>query len=258
MALEIILRFDIAQESRELSPEESDLRMRLKRRVISLAVLDRSRKRQSSRVANLKEGDANTRYFHLRINARRRKNHIHRLKHNGGWVTDHSQKEAIVQSHFAEAIMRSGPRTSDINWSIIPQPLCDFSHLGDDFSEGEIKGAVFRSASDKAPGPDGFTGAFFKSCWDIIKADLVAVVNQFSTLHTANLHWLNSANIALIPKKEGAEEITDFRPISLIHAVAKIISKLMATRLAPLMNDVVPHAQSAFIKKRSIHDNSLC
>ena len=153
--------------------------------------------------------------------------------------------------------MRSGPRTSDINWSIIPQPLCDFSHLGDDFTEGEIKGAVFGSASDKAPGPDGFTGAFFKSCWDIIKADLVAVVNQFSTLHTANLHWLNSANIALIPKKEGAEEITDFRPISLIHAVGKIISKLMATRLAPLMNDVVSHAQSAFIKKRSIHDNFL-
>jgi hypothetical protein len=45
----------------------------------------------------------------------------------------------------------------------------------------------------------------------------MAVINQFSSLQMSNLHWLNSANNALIPKKEGAEEITGFRPISLIR-----------------------------------------
>jgi hypothetical protein len=55
-------------------------------------------------------------------------------------------------------------------------------------------------------------------------------------LHTNNLNWLNSASIALIPNKEGAEEVTDFRPISLVHAIAKLISKMMATRLAPFMH----------------------
>jgi hypothetical protein len=85
----------------------------------------------------------------------------------------------------------------------------------------------------------------------------MAMINHFSSLRTNHLHWLNSANIALIPKKEGAEEITDFRPISLIHAIAKLISKMLATRLAPYMNMLVSNAQSAFIKKRSIHDNFL-
>jgi mannosylglycoprotein endo-beta-mannosidase len=61
----------------------------------------------------------------------------------------------------------------------------------------------------------------------------------------------------LIPKKEGAEEVSDFRPISLIHTIAKIIAKLLALRLAPFMNELVSNAQSAFIKKRSIHDNFL-
>ena len=51
--------------------------------------------------------------------------------------------------------------------------------------------------------------------------------------------------------------MTDFRPISLIHAVAKIISKMMASWLARLMNEIVSNAQSAFIKTRSIHDNFL-
>jgi hypothetical protein len=47
--------------------------------------------------------------------------------------------------------------------------------------------------SDKAPGPDGFTGIFFKSCWDIIKADVVRAANAFYSLRIGNLDILNSA-----------------------------------------------------------------
>lgn len=61
----------------------------------------------------------------------------------------------------------------------------------------------------------------------------------------------------LIPKQEGADEITDFRPISLIHGIGKLISKILAIRLQPIMNSLISHAQSAFIKKRSIHDNFM-
>jgi hypothetical protein len=43
----------------------------------------------------------------------------------------------------------------------------------------------------------------------------------------------------------------------LIHAIAKIIAKILALRLAPLMDDLVSNAESAFIKRRSIHDNFL-
>jgi mannosylglycoprotein endo-beta-mannosidase len=85
----------------------------------------------------------------------------------------------------------------------------------------------------------------------------MAAINLFSSLHAENFHWLNSANIVLLPKKEGAEDISEYRPISLIHTVAKIIAKMMASRLAPKMNDLISHSQSAFIKNRSIHDNFL-
>jgi hypothetical protein len=80
---------------------------------------------------------------------------------------------------------------------------------------------------------------------------------NISNLHSENFHWLISANIVLIPKKEGAESITDYRPINRFHAMAKIIAKVMATRLAPFMTTLISRSQSAFIKSRSIHDNYM-
>lgn len=112
-------------------------------------------------------------------------------------------------------------------------------------------------SADKAPGPDGFMRAFFKRCWDTIKDDVMQVIHLFGDLNSKNFHWLNSTNIALLPKKDGAEEISYYQPISLIHAVGKIIAKVLDSWLAPFMNNLVSNAQSAFIKKRSIHDNFM-
>jgi hypothetical protein len=61
----------------------------------------------------------------------------------------------------------------------------------------------------------------------------MAVMHRFSNLQTSNLHWLNSANIVLIPKKDGAKKISDYQPSSLIHGFAQIVAKILSTRLAP-------------------------
>jgi hypothetical protein len=90
-----------------------------------------------------------------------------------------------------------------------------------------------------------------------VKVDVMEVVHLFGDLHAENFHWLNSANIMLLPKKEGAKEIVDYQPINLIHAIAKIITKMISIRLGPYMDSLVSNAQRAFIKKRSIHDNFL-
>jgi hypothetical protein len=112
-------------------------------------------------------------------------------------------------------------------------------------------------SSDKASGPDGLNGAFFKACWVTIKDDVMAAINSLFSMNAQGFEWLNSACIVLLPKKAEALKVTDFRPISLIHSIAKIFSKLLANRLAPHLNSLVSNCQSAFIKKRSIHDNFL-
>jgi hypothetical protein len=89
--------------------------------------------------------------------------------------------------------------------------------------------------SDKAPGLDGFIGAFFKACWEIIKDDVTDAINSLFAMNSQNFDFLNLANIVLLQKKTDALRIADFRPISFIHSIVKIFSKLLANRLYPLI-----------------------
>jgi hypothetical protein len=61
--------------------------------------------------------------------------------------------------------------------------------------------------------------------------------------------------ITLILKKDGATDLREFRPISLVHSFAKLVAKILARRLAPRMETLVDTSQSTFIRGRCIHDN---
>ena len=129
--------------------------------------------------------------------------------------------------------------------------------LDNPFTEQEVWQAIKQSPAEKSPGPDGFSGGFFKACWNIINFYLHAALNQLHKMDSRGLARINKALIVLIPKKQGADVLADFRPISLIHSIIKIFSKLLASRVAPKLNELVDQCQSAFIKKRCIQENFL-
>lgn len=70
-----------------------------------------------------------------------------------------------------------------------------------------------------------------------------------------DLRPLNSANIVMIPKKLEAVELKDFRPISIISLIPKIISKLLATRLSCVLPDLILDNQTTFVRGRQIAKN---
>jgi hypothetical protein len=109
--------------------------------------------------------------------------------------------------------------------------------------------------TDKAPGPDGMTGAFFQSVWPVIKHDVLRAINAFFTVDRRGFWCINGALLTLLPKKPDALAPKDYRPISLIHSFPKLVSKLLANRLSPHMTTLVHCNQSAFIKGRSILDS---
>jgi hypothetical protein len=213
-ALFVILHLDLAQESRRLNDNERDLRARTKKKVIALAVVERARKKQSARIANIKEGDANTKFFHLRVNARRIKNYIQQIKHNNGWVTDHVAKEQVVHNHFNTVMGRGNARAVDFNWDAIHFDNPSLDSMGDPFTKEEVRNAINQMPSDKAPGPDGFTRAFFKRCWNIIKGGIMKVIERFGELNVHDFHWLTPQTLHYFPRKRGRKRSWTLGPLA--------------------------------------------
>jgi exonuclease III len=257
MAKEIIHQFDIAQDSRMLQPNELWLRNNFKKHVLALTSLLRTVARLRSRIGWVKEGDANTRLFHRHASHRKKKNFIAVLKDGDNILTDHDEKAAAIFDFYSNLIGNDSDRSRTINLDNLDLPRFDLEDLDIPFSVEEVWSTIKNLPSDKAPGPDGFTGKFYKTCWVIIKEDLMAALQAIWGKDFRNLWMLNSAYITLIPKKTEANQVKDFRPISLVHSFAKLVTKLLANRLASHLDRMVSPNQSAFIKKRFIQDNFM-
>ena len=124
------------------------------------------------------------------------------------------------------------------------------------FTEEEIFKAIFQMDRDKAPGPDGFTIAVFQDCWEVIKEDLVKVFAEFHRSGIIN-QSTNASFIVLLPKKNMSRRISDFRPISLITSLYKIIAKVLAGRIRGVLHETIHSTQGAFVQGRQILDAVL-
>ena len=90
----------MAQDHRALSSEEDWLRRKLKQHCLTLASLERTIARLRSRVRHLKEGDANTAFFHKQASFRKKKNFIAKLVVEDQVFTAQQDKHNILYEYF--------------------------------------------------------------------------------------------------------------------------------------------------------------
>ncbi|GJV24186.1 RNA-directed DNA polymerase, eukaryota [Tanacetum coccineum] len=117
----------------------------------------------------------------------------------------------------------------------------------------EIRTAVWKCGENKSPGPDGFTFEFFRKFWDVIGADFCVAVEWFFQ-HSSFVKGCNSSFITLIPKTLDSKFVSDYRPISLIGSLYKVVTKVLATRLSFVISGLVSDVQTAFLSNRQILD----
>ncbi|KAK4255495.1 hypothetical protein QN277_008493 [Acacia crassicarpa] len=248
---------DLTQKDRsaEVSREILEARRELDR----LLELEEQYWWQRSRINWLTAGDKNSRFFHVSTIKRRQRNRISCIKDDGGnWLMD---KEAISQNvadYFQNLFATSAPNSMDVVLNYIEPKISDDMNqtLMHSISREEIKAAAFSLGSTKAPGPDGFSGKFYHSAWPEISDTVCSMVNDFFAGRSV-LDGINMTNITLIPKVHKPEHVSQFRPIGLCNFSYKIISKIMANRMRPLLDMCISQNQSAFVPGRCIHDNII-
>ena len=98
--------------------------------------------------------------------------------------------------------------------------------------------------------------AFYHHCWRVVEKDVLVVFEEF--FHHCKLEKsLNATFIALIPKKNDASNISDFRPISLVGSLYKILAKVLANRLRVVLDQLISKNQNSFVGGRQILDSIL-
>ena len=116
--------------------------------------------------------------------------------------------------------------------------------------------AILDCDGNKATRPNGFTMEMFQSQWEIMNDDIMKVFGEFAK--DGIVHGVtNEIYICLIPKKVDSSKVRDFRPISLVTSLYKIISRVLSTRLKGVLADTIGEAQGAFVVGRQILDNVL-
>jgi hypothetical protein len=219
-------------------------------------LLDEVSWRQKSRIQWLKEGDKNTKFFHRTANANRRNNCIESMMHGElKWETQDEIREGIVDFYQDLYSEREAwrPVLGGVEFNSLGAE--EATHIERPFSKEEVVIALKQISGEKAPGPDGFTLAFFHHCWNVVKNEVLDSIQEFY-VHEDFERSLNSTFVVLIPKKVGASDVKDFRPISLTGSIYKIISKVLANRLREVLGSLSP-SQNAFIQGRQIQDSVL-
>ncbi|CAH9124930.1 unnamed protein product [Cuscuta epithymum] len=244
------------QQSSEANREDWSYKKSL---LLSKYNMERKFWKQKAHIAWLKDGDSNSHYFHSLVKIRRRKQHI-------SSILDSDGKECLTLPDIGNAAVHFFSRLYAVESEVdtdhflqtIPAVINedDNRFLNKLPTETEVKDAVWDLNQNGAPGPDGFSGKFFKKCWSIVGKDVVNAVQEFF-IGVPPPKGISSSFVVLIPKIDNPITFSDFRPICLSNFVNKVCTKVLATRLNKILPKIISEEQAGFMQNRDIADQVL-
>ncbi|XP_039041849.1 uncharacterized protein LOC120180617 [Hibiscus syriacus] len=189
--------------------------------------------KQKAKAHWLREGDLNTRFFHQRTQANKKRNTIRIVVGEDGMRHDSFEGMAAeLVNFFTNLIGSTDPLVKG----------CSTEILKDLLGYSLPKGADFALTKEAA--------------WEIVGNDFISTVRHF--FHTSCLlPAFNSTALVLIPKSFNACLAKDFRPISCCSVVYKTITRILVNKLIPFFPGMISLNQTAFVKGRNIVDNTL-
>ncbi|KAK1406266.1 hypothetical protein QVD17_41557 [Tagetes erecta] len=173
------INFSIDRDPADLSLREKEADCI---RRFEVASLDEERfLKQKAKVKWLAVGDANTKFFHMSLKCRNHRNRIDVIRDSNGVMHEGGNVPIAFVNHYEAFLGVAGATSADPSPDLFTHQLdndcaMDMVRL---VTREEIKSAMFSIGDDKAPGPDGYTAAFYKKAWSIVGDDLCAAVQEF-------------------------------------------------------------------------------
>ena len=205
----------------------------------------------------MKDGDWNSKCFHISTIVQRKKNVIDAIRgEDGEWLVKYSEIKDYLVGSFQQQFTEE-----PINFPLDLENLISpsISEAENDFLcqiPQVIKDILLGMQSLKSPSPDGLPPLFYKKYWCVVRKSVILAVQNFFILGKM-LKEVNNSFIVLIPKIQNPSAINHFRPISLCNTIYKIILKLLVDRLRTVLPNLVSPTQLAFIPGRWIVENKL-
>jgi hypothetical protein len=218
--------------------------------------------KQKSRVLWLKEGECNTKFFHRTAIQRRHSNKItHLISDEGETIHSHADMEKTLIKHFQDLLTEPIQDRQEAIQKItrhVPALVTQEQNaaLLRPFTIEEVDQALQDTPKCKAPGPDGFTSDFFHYCWPMIRTEVWEILED-SRATGQVLQALNATFLTLIPKEGQAHRPKQYRPIALCNVIYKILTKVIARRLKPILPTIISPEQSGYVEGRQIMDSVI-
>jgi hypothetical protein len=131
------------------------------------------------------------------------------LSVDGATLVAEEENVEAAFSYFPGILGTAHDREGRLDFEALGIHQRDLSSLDHPLTTKEIWAVVKELPLDKAPGPDGFTGRFYRSFWSIIKRDIICAFDALSSMDCHSFHHLNGALLILLPKSSNSLSLGD-------------------------------------------------
>ena len=173
------------------------------------------------------------------------------MLHHGSSISNDSKVKAnMFNKFFYEQFSESS--TYNVN--------IDFSTDNDfdiDFSATRVHRLLNEINVNKASGPDDIPGIVLKNCSNHLAYPLSLVFKLIYNTGTIPSQWKLS-NVVPIHKKGDDKDVTNYRPISLLCTVSKILERIMHDEIISRTLHLIDKRQHGFLPRKSCATNLLC
>lgn len=174
------------------------------------------------------DGECNSRIFHRCARNNIRGNHISMLKNETGWAAFVEEVKSVVWAHFAKKFTKEEslrPALERVEFNCLS--IEDNDVLVAPFTMEEVRETIWSCDGSKSLGADGFSFEFLKSFWELLQDEIKGYMKEF-----------NENDV--LPKSNHPQSLNEYRSISLVVSLYKIVVKVLLGRIKKVIGKIIP------------------